>query len=116
MVINLSTDEPCQGDWSGGEINIYFNFQLINTIQSSFTEHKYCQPLNQINLTSDIFQLQSTDSYGFCVENLSVNEKQLLGSNSTQNNCGHIGMFTSELKIRDDKIIYFECKGLKNQN
>ena len=88
----------------------------MNTTQSSLTEHIYCQALNQINITSDTFQLQSTDSHGFCVESLSVNGKQLLGTNITQNNCGHIGMFTSELKIRDDKIIYFECKGLKNQN
>ena len=101
MVIESSKNEPCTEIQSESEIHININGQRNDTIRS--TKHEFCSRWN------DIFQLYSSD--GFCLESLFVNEKEILGTNSTQNNCGDIGMLTSDITIKDGAITYFECKG-----
>ena len=109
MVIESSRDEPCTEIQSNGDIHININGQRNDTIKSEFTEREFCSPLNKVNISNDVFQLYSSD--GFCIESLLVNQKEILGTNSTQNNCGDIGMLTSDITIKDGAIIYFECKG-----
>ena len=111
MVIKSSKDEPCKDIGSGDEIYIDVNNRRMNTTGSLFTEHEYCQPIDQVNIKSDIFSLQSSSSAGFCIESISINGEQILGSNSSQYNCGDAGLTTSKITIQNGEITV-GCEGL----
>ena len=111
MAVKSSKDGPCSEFQTVGEIYITINEQRNDTIESGFTEHEICLPSKELNINNDIFQLLSSDSDGFCIENLLVNDKEILGINSTQNNCTDIGMTTSAITIQNEEIINFKCAG-----
>ena len=109
LFIKTSKYDPCTEFLGDSEIHININGQRTNIIQSAFKKHEICSPSIEINKLHDIFQLNSRD--GFCIESLSINEKEILGANSSQKDCGDVGMLTSEIKIKNEEIIYYECKG-----
>ena len=111
MIIKSSSDEPCTDYWSGGEIYININGQRYRTIEPGYKEHELCLPIDQVNITNDIFELQHSDSDGFCIESLLVNEKDILKLNGAHNNCGYVGMTTSNITIQGGELIYLECTG-----
>ena len=111
MVINSSNDGPCSEFQTVGKINIKINEQEKATIESGFTEHELCLPFNHFNVANDIFQLQSSDSDGFCIESVLVNDKEILRIDSTQNPCTDDGMTTSSITIQNEEIINFKCSG-----
>ena len=93
------------------EIQLTINDQRYDMIESEFTEHKFCLSTKKVDKFNDIFHFYAKDSVGFCIESFFANEKKILGSNSAQNNCGDVGMATSEIKIKNGEVIYYECKG-----
>ena len=111
MVIKTSRNEPCTELWGDSQIHININGQRNDTFDSAFTEHEFCSPTSKVNILHDTFQMQSSGTDGFCIESLFVNDKEILGPNSSQNNCRDVRMPTSEITIKNDQIIYFECKG-----
>ena len=111
MVIKSSKDEPCNDIEIDDEIYIDINNRRMNTTESLLTEHEYCQPIDQVNIKNDIFSLQSSSSAGFCIESISINGEQILGSNSSQYNCGDAGLTTSKITIQNGEIIV-GCEGL----
>ena len=110
-MIKSSKDEPCNDSGIDDEIYIDINNRRMNTTESLLTEHEYCQPIDQVNIKNDIFSLQSSSSAGFCIESISINGKQILGSNSSQYNCGDAGLTTSKITIQNGEIIV-GCEGL----
>ena len=112
MVIKKTRNEPCTELGVDSEIQIAINGEKKDTIEPTSSEHEFCLPSTKVNVLHDTFQLNSSDSEGFCIESLFVNGNKILGPSSNQNNCGAVKMSTSEIIIRNDEIIYFECKGI----
>ena len=46
------------GTWSGSPISLLQNNIAIDTLVTGFRDFKYCVPLNQVDLESDIFSLE----------------------------------------------------------
>ena len=111
MIIESSRDEPCSDYWSGDEIYFNINGQRNHTIEPGYKKHEFCSSINQVNITNDIFELQPSDSEGFCIESLIVNGKDILKLNGAHNNCDYVGMTTSNITIQGGELIYLECTG-----
>ena len=114
-------DNLCSGggnkaeNWLGGDINLNLNGETIATTSHGFLNFEYCVEASNV----DELQLQATSTDGVCITSLSVNDKQLLvGKNgdlpsfwmsTNRLKCTSQRMTTSEITIKDGKIISSEC-------
>ena len=114
-------DDLCSGggnkaeNWLGGDINLNLNGETIATTSHGFLDFEHCVEASIV----DELQLQATSTDGVCITSLSVNNKQLLvGKNgdlpsfwmsTNRLKCTGQRMTTSEITIKDGKIISSEC-------
>ena len=121
-------DDLCTGggnkaeNWLGGDINLKLNGEIIGTTSHGFLDFERC-----VGATSnDEFQFEATSIDGVCITSLSVNGKQLLvGKNgdlqsfwmsTNRLKCTGQRMTTSEITIKDGKIISSECPVQNNSD
>ena len=65
-------------DWSGSDIFIKHNGVHVATMPSAYEVFEYCFEMDDIDVTNDKFQLQSTSDDGVCITSLLINNNQLL--------------------------------------
>ena len=121
-------DDLCTGggnkaeNWLGGDINLKLNGEIIGTTSHGFLDFERCVGAT----SSDEFQFEATSIDGVCITSLSVNGKQLLvGKNgdlqsfwmsTNRLKCTGQRMTTSEITIKDGKIISSECPVQNNSD
>ena len=107
--------------WDGDDITIKHNGNTIATIPAGFKEFDYCLHIDDVDVTNDEFQLQSTGSDGVCITSLFINFNPLLvGANnnlqsfwidSNDKYCSDEYMSSSEITIQNGQVISSTCKG-----
>ena len=86
------------------------------------TEFEYCLDMDDIDLSNDKFQLQSSSADGVCITSLSINSKQLfVGKNNNlpifwidgnDQYCLDDFMSSSQITIQNGQIYSSVCKPL----
>ena len=107
--------------WAGSEIIIKHNGHTIATMPAGFREFEHCLNIDDVDVTNDEFQLQSTSDDAVCITSLSINRNPLLvgKSNNLQNfwidsnepYCSDHFMSSSQITIRNGQVISSTCKG-----
>ena len=108
-------------DWAGADIIIKHNGNTIATIPTGFREFKHCLHIDDVDVTNDEFQLQSTSWDGICITSLLINRNPILvGENnnlqsfwidSDQPYCSDEYMSSSQIMIQNGQVISSTCKG-----
>ena len=111
----------CHQWYEGDAIKIKHNGNTIATIPRGFNEFEHCLSLDDVDVTNDEFQLQSTGNDGVCITSLTINDNLLLvGENNNSQNfwvdgddtyCPGDFMITSQITIRNGQVISSTCKG-----
>ena len=88
---------------------------------AGFREFEHCLNIDDVDVTNDEFQLQSTSDDAVCITSLSINRNPLLvgKSNNLQNfwidnnepYCLDHFMSSSQITIRNGQVISSTCKG-----
>ena len=107
--------------WDGDDITIKQNGNTIATIPAGFKEFNYCLNIDDVDVTNDEFQLQSTGSDGICITSLLINFNPLLvGENNNLQSfwidsdtpyCSDEYMSSSQITIQNGQVISSTCKG-----
>jgi len=109
-------------DWAGGDITIKHNSKTVAIIPSGFEDFEYC--FNEVDVSNDKIQLQSSNSDGVCITSLSINDKKLfVGKHNEQQSfwmdrridkqfCSDDFISTSDITIQNGQVISSTCKRL----
>ena len=107
--------------WAGSEIIIKHNGHTIATMPAGFREFEHCLNIDDVDVTNDEFQLQSTSDDAVCITSLSINRNPLLvgKSNNLQSfwidsnepYCLDHFMSSSQITIRNGQVTSSTCKG-----
>ena len=121
MVVESSEAGFCDSSWKGGKIYLNVNGTLADTIPYGFKKYIYCVPSDKINVKADRFRLQSSNSNGVCIQNLSIygqtirvgasNDQSSFWIDENQNRCSSNYMKTSQITIQNGEVISSKCKG-----
>ena len=98
------------------------NNERQKIIPSGFKRYEYCLPSEQVNVQEDLIQLHSSNNDGVCIFGLFLNKIQILvGPENNQTmfwidqdalKCGSRRVATSQITIRNGRVISSICKGL----
>ena len=106
--------------WDGDDITLKQNGNTIATLPAGFKEFNYCLNIDDVDVTNDEFQLQSTGSDGICITSLLINFNPLLvGENNNLQSfwidsdtpyCSDEYMSSSQITIQNGQVISSTCK------
>ena len=102
-------------------IYLNVNDERKATIPSRFARFEFCLPTEDVDMTNDRFQLQSTSTDGVCISSFQVNGTQIfVGPENKQSSfwidqgqstCGNQKVATRGLTVQNGQVIFSECQG-----
>ena len=132
--ITSSDDDICRthpkrrqnSSWDGGNIELHYitkdDEDHVATLETGEKEMEFCLPIDQVNISDDIFSLSATSTDGVCITSLTVNNEPLLvginndltyfwmDENDLVDRCEDNYMATDVLEIQNGKVVYSNCK------
>ena len=111
----------CHTGWNGNAIRLKHNGNTIATIPAGFTVFEHCLNMDDVDVTNDKFQLQSTGNNEVCITSLRINQNLIYaGENNHLRNfwiggddpyCFGNFMTSSQITIRNGRVISSACTG-----
>ena len=109
----------CNKYRKGAEIRLNVNDERKATIPSGFTRYEFCLPTEDVDMTNDRFQLQSTNNDGVCISSFQVNGTQIfVGPENKQTSfwidrndasCDKQKVATKEMTVQNGQVIQSTC-------